>query len=324
MSSLQGYLITNREIVSADVEDFEYTPKPEFEGPFIIFNEPNEVSLVQRFFDHILEIKPHIIVTYNGDFFDWSFVEARATHHELNMTKTIGFERDKEGVYSCRPCIHMDAFFWVKRDSYLPVGSQNLKAVAKAKLRYDPVELDPEEMCRMAAEQPQVLANYSVSDAVATYYLYMKYVHPFIFALCTIIPMEPDEVLRKGSGTLCETLLMVQAFIANIIFPNKQETALQTWTNDGHLLDSETYVGGHVEALESGVFRSNIPCRFRLIPSAFQMLIDGVERTLKHAIEEEEKVKNFLKFVLRFSQTIICRFRCLSIKSRTWMKLWLT
>jgi len=39
------------------------------------------------------------------------------------------------------------------------------------------------------------MANYSVSDAVATYYLYMKYVHPFIFALSTIIPMEPDEVM---------------------------------------------------------------------------------------------------------------------------------
>ncbi len=69
----------------------------------------------------------------------------------------------------------------------------------------------------------QGLSNYSVSDAVATYYLYMKYVHPFIFALCTIIPMEPDEVLRKGSGTLCETLLMVQAFHGNIVFPNKHE-----------------------------------------------------------------------------------------------------
>lgn len=42
------------------------------------------------------------------------------------------------------------------------------------------------------------MANYSVSDAVATYYLYMKYVHPFVFALCTIIPTDPDEVLRKG------------------------------------------------------------------------------------------------------------------------------
>ena len=111
----------------------------------------------------------------------------------------------------------------MKRDSYLPVGSQNLKATTKAKLRYDPVELDPEDMCRLACEDPQGLANYSVSDAVATYYLYMKYVHPFIFALCTIIPMEPDEVLRKGSGTLCETLLMVQAFHGNIVFPNKQE-----------------------------------------------------------------------------------------------------
>jgi hypothetical protein len=60
-----------------------------------------------------------------------------------------------------------------------------------------------------AMEQPHILAQYSVSDAVATYYLYMKYVHPFVFSLCNIIPLNPDEVLRKGSGTLCETLLMV-------------------------------------------------------------------------------------------------------------------
>jgi len=117
-------------------------------------------------------------------------------------------------------------------DSYLPVGSQNLKATTRAKLRYDPVELDPEDMCRMACEDPQGLSNYSVSDAVATYYLYMKYVHPFIFALCTIIPMEPDEVLRKGSGTLCETLLMVQAFHGNIVFPNKQEAVSVLATRD--------------------------------------------------------------------------------------------
>ena len=52
---------------------------------------------------------------------------------------------------------------WVKRDSYLPVGSHNLKAAAKAKLGYDPVELDPEEMCRMATEEPQVFPPCAVS-----------------------------------------------------------------------------------------------------------------------------------------------------------------
>nr|CAH7746305.1 unnamed protein product [Callosobruchus chinensis] len=286
----QGYLITNREIVSADIEDFEYTPKPEFEGKFTIFNEPNEMGLIQKFFDHILEIRPHVFVTYNGDFFDWPFVEARAASYNLDMKQEIGFSKNREGVYCCRPAMHMDCLCWVKRDSYLPVGSQNLKAVAKAKLRYDPVELDPEEMCPLAASAPQVLSNYSVSDAVATYYLYMQYVHPFIFALCTIIPCEPDEVLRKGSGTLCEALLMVEAFHANIIFPNKEESEFNKLTHDGHVLVQETYVGGHVEALESGVFRADIPCRFRIVPEAVQQLIDGIPQTLEHAIVVEEGV----------------------------------
>ncbi|XP_020776588.1 DNA polymerase epsilon catalytic subunit A [Boleophthalmus pectinirostris] len=286
----QGFLITNREIVSDNIEDFEFTPKPEYEGPFTVFNEDDEVALLKRWFDHVQETKPNIFVTYNGDFFDWPFVETRASLHGLSMYREIGFQKDSQGEYKSSQAIHMDCLKWVKRDSYLPVGSHNLKAAAKAKLSYDPVELDPEEMCRMATEEPQTLATYSVSDAVATYYLYMKYVHPFIFALCTIIPMEPDEVLRKGSGTLCEALLMVQAFHANIIFPNKQEQVFNKLTDDGHVLDSETYVGGHVEALESGVFRSDIPCRFKMNPAAFDFLYQRVERTMRHAIEEEEKM----------------------------------
>lgn len=44
LSLPQGYLITNREIVSENIEDFEFTPKPEYEGPFCVFNEPDEVS----------------------------------------------------------------------------------------------------------------------------------------------------------------------------------------------------------------------------------------------------------------------------------------
>lgn len=111
------------------------------------------------------------------------FVETRAALHGLSMHREIGFQKDSQGEYKASQAIHMDclrsaslsetvAFLfswtdltsgpfvdtarWVKRDSYLPVGSHNLKAAAKAKLGYDPVELDPEEMCRMATEEPQV------------------------------------------------------------------------------------------------------------------------------------------------------------------------
>ena len=58
----------------------------------------------------------------------------------------------------------------------------------------------------MARNDLQALAEYSVSDDVATYHLYKKHIHDFIFALGTIIPMNADEVLRKGSGTLCENV----------------------------------------------------------------------------------------------------------------------
>ncbi|BGP19454.1 hypothetical protein JCM10213_006274 [Rhodosporidiobolus nylandii] len=282
----QGFLITNREIVGADIEDFEYTPKPDYEGPFTIFNEADEPATILRFFEHFREARPTVCATYNGDSFDFSFLLARATVHGIDMYKEIGFAKDSEDEFKSRACVHMDCFRWVKRDSYLPQGSQGLKAVTVAKLGYNPIELDPELMTPYAAEQPQVLAQYSVSDAVATYYLYMKYVHPFVFSLCNIIPLNPDEVLRKGSGTLCETLLMVEAWRGNVIFPNRHVESHNNM-HDGHLLESETYVGGHVEALEAGVFRSDISTDFKIVPSAIQGLIDDLDDALKFALEKE-------------------------------------
>eukprot|EP00752_Nemacystus_decipiens_P002463 g2319.t1 len=286
----QGFLIISREVVSEDVENFEYTPKPTFPGPFHIFNEPNEEAVIKRFFAHVAELRPQIIVTYNGDYFDWPFVDERAKGYGLDMEKEIGVGLQANGEYRGRCVAHMDAIYWVKRDSYLPQGSHGLKAVTKYKLGYDPVEVDPEDMVRYASERPTEMAAYSVSDAVATYYLYQTYVHMFVFSLCTIIPMGPDDVLRKGSGTLCEALLMVEAFRGNIVCPNKHSEPL-TKFHDGHLVESETYIGGHVECLETGVFRSDLPEKFRLVPSALQALIDNVDRDLTFAIEVESGVQ---------------------------------
>ncbi|KAJ9554747.1 hypothetical protein OSB04_009361 [Centaurea solstitialis] len=276
--------------VGEDIEDLEYTPKPEFEGYFKVTNVKNEEELLKLWFSHMREVKPGIYVTYNGDFFDWPFLETRAAHHGLGMNDELGFQCDRiQGECRAKFACHLDCFAWVKRDSYLPQGSHGLKAVTKAKLGYDPLEVNPEDMVRFAMEKPQMMASYSVSDAVSTYYLYMTYVHPFIFSLATIIPMPPDEVLRKGSGTLCEMLLMVQAYTANVICPNKHQSETEKF-HKGHLLESETYIGGHVECLETGVFRSDLPTSFKLDPSAFKQLIENLDRDLQYAIRVEGKM----------------------------------
>jgi DNA polymerase epsilon subunit 1 len=268
----QGFLIINREIVSEDIADFEYTPKPEFKGPFRVFNERDEKALLRKFFDHMRAVRPGIYVTYNGDFFDWPFLADRAERCGMSVYDELSVKVDRSGAAAearSRSVLHLDAFAWVRRDSYLPQGSQGLKAVTRAKLGYDPVEVDPEEMVRFAQEQPQRMATYSVSDAVCTYYLYMKYVHPFIFSLCKVIPMSPDEVLRKGSGTLCEALLMVEAFRGNIVCPNKQTQPGDKFFNN-HLIESETYIGCAL-CLACACVRSALALRIQLLHAAVLM-----------------------------------------------------
>ncbi|CAI4215664.1 unnamed protein product [Parascedosporium putredinis] len=271
----KGYLITNREIVSEDIHDFDYTAKAEYPGSFAIFNEANERAVIERFFAHIKEVRPTVIATYNGDFFDWPFVDARASFNGIDMYQEIGWRKDSEDQYQCNYSVHMDCFHWVNRDSYLPQGSRGLKAVTVAKLGYDPDELDPELMTPYASERPQTLAEYSVSDAVATYYLYMKYVHPFIFSLCTILPSVP-------------TTRSAKAYQKDIVLPNKHMAPKEAFWN-GHLLDSETYVGGHVESIEAGVFRADIPVNFSIDAGAVDELIRDLDSALEFSITVEEK-----------------------------------
>ncbi|KYF39384.1 DNA polymerase family B protein, partial [Toxoplasma gondii ARI] len=144
----------------------------------------------------------------------------------------------------------------------------------------------------LALNRPQELAVYSVSDAVATFFLYEKYIHNFILALCTIIPMTPEYVLRQGSGTLCEQLLMAEAAGRNVLFPNKhQHRYLQYWRDEKskkmHLVLEDSYVGGRVESLKCGIFRNDLEETFTLDSDAYQFLIDTLDETLLFWLDQE-------------------------------------
>ena len=163
-------------VVTEDIESFEYTPKPQYPGPFEAFNEATEEALLKKFLTHIQELQPHVVVTYNGDRFDWPYVEARCKLYKgLSLYYHLGIkglaDKDKPGSrksnrtgeegdggdgegetkdtavmfadneYTGRGLVHLDAYRWVARDSYLPQGSQGLKAVTKFKLGYVSVQV---------------------------------------------------------------------------------------------------------------------------------------------------------------------------------------
>lgn len=75
-------------------------------------------------------------MTYNGDYFDWPFVEKRAEKHGMNMKKEIGFVMNTANECLSRCCPHLDCMHWVNRDSYLPQGSRGLKVSAQNSVLY--------------------------------------------------------------------------------------------------------------------------------------------------------------------------------------------
>lgn len=83
--------------------------------------------------------------------------------------------------------------------------------------------------------------------------------------------MFSSHVSVLNMVTLVIWLSYLQAYKANIICPNKHQSDPEKFFGN-QLLESETYIGGHVECLESGVFRSDLPTSFKLDPSAYMVL----------------------------------------------------
>ncbi|CAC9696379.1 DNA polymerase epsilon, catalytic subunit a, putative [Plasmodium sp. DRC-Itaito] len=294
MYNAQGYLIVNRNVMSKNIREFLYKPNEEYSGAgtFKIFNEKNEYFLLKRFLEHIRLLKIHIFVTYNGDFFDIPYLYRRCEINNLSVSREIGFIMNNKQECSCNFILNIDAYKWVERDSYLPNGSRTLKSVCKIKLKYNPTEVDPELMVPIAKNNPQHLAVYSVSDAVATFYLYDKFIHNFLFALSSIIPMNPDNVLRQGSGTLCEQLLMAEAYRKNILFPNKSKPIYNQYFTDPenkkkYFIYDDSFVGGTVQSLKCGIYRDDLKEFFSLDVDTYKYLYNSIDHIIDFWIQKD-------------------------------------
>jgi DNA polymerase epsilon subunit 1 len=80
---------------------------------------------------------------------------------------------------------------------------------------------------------------------------------------------------------------MVEAYRTSIIFPNKI-LAEGLKFHGNHLLDSETYVGGHVEALAAGVYRNDIPLEFKIKRDTMQTLIEDIDQVISFAAKRNK------------------------------------
>ena len=80
-------------------------------GPFKVWNVPNEKALLHRWFQHMREAHCAVYVTYNGDFFDWPFLETRAAACGMDMKAELGFACSKKGGECLSRCACNSSMF---------------------------------------------------------------------------------------------------------------------------------------------------------------------------------------------------------------------
>lgn len=91
----------------------------------------------------------------------WDSKRTNKTNTSADLAFTWTLSDGSNETATCPSAVRILRFFIITCQHYDNVLStwtvvNLIQACTKAKLRYDPVELDPEEMCKMAREQPQV------------------------------------------------------------------------------------------------------------------------------------------------------------------------
>ena len=88
----EAVLIVNNGICLNKVQQFDYKPegKPEYNCHVQIINSESEKATLQAFVDIIQAYKPTVITSFNGDKFDYPFLEARCAFNGMQFDKEMG------------------------------------------------------------------------------------------------------------------------------------------------------------------------------------------------------------------------------------------
>ena len=106
-----------------------------------------------------------------------------------------------------------------------------------------------------------------------------------------MIPVPPVQALCNGSGTLCELLLIDEALNYKILVPHKKIVdGLKYY--QGHIAETVTYVGGHVESLKAGIFRSDFIYDYKINPKVITEIISNFDNLFSKYVNDYSDQKN--------------------------------
>lgn len=232
----------------------------------------DEKQMIERFVEIICEQNPDIILSYNGDEFDFALMQERA----LELKTRLALGRDGSNVKFERRArtssahitgrVHIDLYDFISNvlGTQLQTETLSLDAVSAELLGDKKIEMEFERIMEDWREKRDLakLAEYCLKDSRLALRL-GDYILPQVFELSKLVGQMPFDVSRMMYSQLVEWFLSRRAFAQNIIIPNQPKFA----EIESRRLKPK-YIGGYVKEPVGGIHEGIAVLDFRsLYPS---------------------------------------------------------
>ncbi|QQG39833.1 MAG: ribonuclease H-like domain-containing protein [Candidatus Aenigmatarchaeota archaeon] len=190
----------------------------------------NEKELIEKLIETINEADPDVLVTYNGDEFDFALLRERCDELKVKLV----LSRDGEEVTSVRRMrvssarlngrVHLDLYALVNNvlKYHLDTETLTLDAVAAEILGDRKIELAYEQMVEAWRSERNLgkFAEYNLKDSELTFRLANEFL-PEVLGIARVVGQPPFDVSRMSYSQLVEWHLVRRAHAEGRISPNQ-------------------------------------------------------------------------------------------------------
>ncbi len=277
----------------------------------------DEVKLLERFKEIILEFKPDILTGYFSDGFDLPYIKHRAEMHRIRLDLGLdysylqaGSKADfREGDSKITGILHLDMCKFIRNifGKNMKTDSYSLDSVSEEILGDKKQVINLDQLAEVWDNSPDGLhdyCEYNLHDAHLTLRLCKKLFYDML-EFTKIVGLPTFDVIRMRFARLVESYILKRAGEYNVLAPNKPQ---------GEEMDNrmeETYEGAFVYEPIPGLYKELVVFDFRsLYPSIITSHNIGPESFHCSCCREKAKVptldeywfctkqKNFIPTVL--------------------------
>ncbi len=262
-------------VISTKGEHLDYVEKVE-----------TEAEIIHQFVETVKTHQPDVIVGYNSDNFDFTYIRERAKLLGVRMNMGIDeselkfIRRGYTNAATIKGLIHVDLYLVMRR--YMNLDRYTLERVYLELFGEEKFDLPGDRLWEYwdsDGDKLDELFRYSLDDVVATFKIAEK-ILPLNMELTRIVGQPLFDMARMATGQQVEWFLMRKAYEYGEVAPNKPSSSQYSERR------GKRAVGGYVKEPDIGLHENIVQFDFRsLYPSIIISKNVSVDTLVKESVQ---------------------------------------